>query len=99
MNGSSVKQVRFATLGEFLLPGLPRAGDLLNGNSTFNLLAQSVGPRDHIERQTVVDVFVRRRLPLETVRIKIVKSFDQRDAGDDRFEGVPVERVNLNSVT
>src|SRR5262249_30515093 len=98
MNNSSVKQVRFATLGEFFLSGFPRGGDIFDRNPVFNLLAQAGRPRDHIERQTVVDVFVRRRLPPEIIRIKIVKSLDQRDAGDDGFESFPVEGVNWNPV-
>src|SRR5262245_50638824 len=94
----SIKQVRPAALGEFFLPGPPRSGDIFDGNSAFNLSAQIRSSRDHVERQTVVDVFIRRRLPLEIVRIEVVKGLDQRDAGADGLEIFSVERVNLNSV-
>ena len=95
----SIKQIRPAALGEFFFPGPPRSGYIFDGNSAFNLLAQFRSPRDHVERQTVVDVFIRRRLPPEIFRVEVVKGLDQSDPGADWFESFSVVRVNLNSVT
>src|SRR5262249_3436662 len=94
----SIKQVRPTPLGEFFLPGPPRSGYVSDGNPAFNLPAQFRSPRDHVERQTVVDVFIRRRLPTEIARVEVVKGLDQRDPGAHWFESFSVEGVNLNSV-
>src|SRR5262245_50865817 len=95
---ASIKQIRPAPLGKFFLPAPPRSGDICYGQSALNLPSQFRSPSDHVEGHTVVDVFIRRRLPTEIIRVEVVEGLDQRNADDDGFENFSVERVNLNSV-
>ena len=50
---------------------------------------------EDVDRHFVMLVFVRRRAPLEPVRRKPIALAHKRDAGLDRFEGMPVRPMDL----
>src|SRR5688500_5300459 len=55
--------------------------------------------RDHVDRLLVVLVFIRRRLPTKTRRVRCAHLVDHGEAGENRFERLTIEDVNLAAAT
>src|SRR5437870_5789137 len=94
-----VQQVSSPPVGEFPEFLRPALFDLIHRSSSFYLFARTGASVNHIKWQLVVDIFVRRLLPLEAIGIESTNRADEGDAGDDRFEGATVDDVKLNAAT
>src|SRR5882724_13429328 len=86
-----------AAFAEFAQTISPALFDLSHRPSCLDLFTKPRAPIDHIKRQLVVDVFVRRLLPLEFIGIEPADRADDRRAGDDRLERIPIDDMYLNS--
>ena len=64
-----VEQIFRTAFDKVFLPASPGVLDLIDGRAAFDLLAQLCRTGDHVERQSIINVFVRGRGPLEITGI------------------------------
>src|SRR4051794_40718938 len=94
---SLVEQESLAKRPERRLVAGPPGRDLGERRPGDDLLAKPPGPRDHVERERLVDVLVGRLLPLEPVRVERVDGAQHRDPGEHGRERLAVVDVDLES--
>src|SRR5262245_8032068 len=95
--GSGVEQIFSSHFGEFIDSFDPTVFYLSGSHSSLDLLAHAAAAVYDIERQFVMNILVRRLLPLEVVWIESANGADYGRACDDWFENLAVSDVYLNS--
>lgn len=95
----SVKQIRLSEPRKVRFILAPAFGNRGKRGAGLNLLPQRCAARNHVKRQAIKDVFIRRRLPFKTLRPEIVNRFNDGNARQHGPEFIAVENVNLYAVT
>src|SRR5690242_15885870 len=95
----SIDQKRFSQLLEREQRTFPRLANYIELDSLFERFADFVRAGYHVERVFVVDVFIRRHLPVKLVRVHVMDQLYHRDTSEHRLKLLAIDDVNLHAAT